>query len=98
MVEEEEELTERQKEIARLRAAEVFMRKENGDAVCGTCGYNYQMAKGDDTLPPLPGHFSTTTSDRLLTPLLLQGDLGAAMQSLPAPCARRQPELCTAGV
>lgn len=47
MVEEEKELTEREKEIARLRAAEVFMQKETGDAVCGTCGYTYQMAKGD---------------------------------------------------
>ena len=43
--EEERELTEKEKEIARLRAAEVFMRKENGDASCTVCGYKYKMVR-----------------------------------------------------
>lgn len=47
MAKDESEMTEREKEIARLRAAEVFMQKETGDATCGTCGYKYQMAKGE---------------------------------------------------
>jgi len=51
--EEERELTEKEKEIARLRAAEVFMRKENGDASCTVCGYKYKMATGAGmTAPP----------------------------------------------
>ena len=36
---EERELTEKQKEIARLRAAEKFMMKDTGDSVCTTCGF-----------------------------------------------------------
>mmetsp|Transcript_28457 Transcript_28457/g.87063 ORF Transcript_28457/g.87063 Transcript_28457/m.87063 type:complete len:127 (+) Transcript_28457:857-1237(+) len=53
MAKDESEMTEREKEIARLRAAEVFMQKETGDATCGTCGYKYQMAKGAGmTAPP----------------------------------------------
>merc|ERR1711935_1093603 len=51
--EEERELTEKEKEIARLRAAEVFMRKENGDASCTVCGYKYKMVTGAGmTAPP----------------------------------------------
>ena len=46
LVEEERELTEREKEIARLRAAEKFMMKNTGDAICQTCNYKYQMAEG----------------------------------------------------
>lgn len=46
LVEEERELTEREKEIARLRAAEKFMKKDTGDALCTACGYKYQMANG----------------------------------------------------
>ena len=46
LVEEERELTEREKEIARLRAAEKFMMKNTGDAICQTCSYKYQMAEG----------------------------------------------------
>ncbi len=41
--EEEKELTEKEKEIARLRAAEKFMRKETGNAICQTCSYIYKM-------------------------------------------------------
>lgn len=48
---EEEELTEQQKEIARLRAAEKFMKKDTGDAECRTCGYKYKMEFGDRTMP-----------------------------------------------
>ena len=43
---EERELTEKEKEIARLRAAEVFMQKSTGDAACTTCAYVYKMADG----------------------------------------------------
>ena len=39
-------LTEREKEIARLRAAEKFMKKDTGDALCTACGYKYQMVNG----------------------------------------------------
>ena len=39
-------MSEKEIEIARLRAAEKFMKKETGDAVCSTCGYTYEMAKG----------------------------------------------------
>merc|ERR1719221_2384383 len=49
--EEEEELTEQQKEIARLRAAEKFMKKDTGDAVCRTCGYSFKMEAGDGYIP-----------------------------------------------
>ena len=44
--EEERELTEKEKEIARLRAAEKFMMRDTGDATCQTCGYKYTMADG----------------------------------------------------
>jgi len=47
----EEELTEKQKEIERLRAAEKFMKRGTGDAVCRTCNYRYNFADGDGTLP-----------------------------------------------
>ena len=43
---EERELTEKEKEIARLRAAEVFMKKSTGNAQCTTCAYKYEMAEG----------------------------------------------------
>jgi len=43
---EEQELTEKQKEIARLRAAETFMLKDTGDAVCQTCSYKYNWEAG----------------------------------------------------
>ena len=46
LVVEERELTEKEKEIARLRAAEKFMKKDTGDALCTVCGYKYQMAEG----------------------------------------------------
>jgi len=48
---EERELTEKEKEIARLRAAEKFMKKDTGDAVCRTCGYTYKMEVGDRLMP-----------------------------------------------
>ena len=44
--EEEREMTEKEKEIARLRAAEKFMKKDTGDALCTACGYKFQMAEG----------------------------------------------------
>lgn len=45
------ELTEKQKEIARLKAAEKFMLKETGDATCRTCGYGYKMETGTRLIP-----------------------------------------------
>ena len=48
---EERELTEKEKEIARLRAAEKFMKKDTGDAVCRTCGYKYKWEEGAQGLP-----------------------------------------------
>merc|ERR1719331_2022833 len=51
MVVEEEELTEKQKEIARLRAAEKFMKKDTGDAVCRVCGYKFKMEEGERLVP-----------------------------------------------
>jgi len=38
------ELTERQKEIARLRAAEKFMEKETGECRCRVCDFVYDPA------------------------------------------------------
>ena len=52
LVEEEREMTEREKEIARLKAAEVFMTKETGNAKCSTCGYKFNWEKGAPGLPP----------------------------------------------
>ena len=49
--EEVPELTEKQKEIARLKAAEKFMLKETGDATCRTCGYAYKMETGTRLIP-----------------------------------------------
>lgn len=43
---EERELTEREKEIAALRAAEKFMLKDTGDATCKTCSYKYKWEVG----------------------------------------------------
>merc|ERR1712070_990557 len=44
-------LTEKEKEIARLRAAEKFMMKDTGDAECGTCGYKYRWEEGAPMVP-----------------------------------------------
>lgn len=49
---EERELTEKEKEIARLRAAEKFMKKDTGDALCKTCGYKYKWEEG--AMPMVP--------------------------------------------
>ena len=49
---EEKELTEREKEIARLKAAETFMKKPTGNAKCQTCGYVYNWQVGAPGLPP----------------------------------------------
>lgn len=46
-----EELTEKQKEIARLRAAEKFMKRDTGSATCRTCGYYFDYEKGDGYIP-----------------------------------------------
>jgi len=45
------ELTEKEKEIARLKAAEKFMLRDTGDAVCSTCDFKYKMETGDGTVP-----------------------------------------------
>jgi len=46
---EEVEMTEKQKEIARLRAAEKFMKKETGNAQCTVCSYKYFWKEEDPT-------------------------------------------------
>ena len=43
---EEEELSEKQKEIKRLRAAEKFIEKETGTHQCVICDFQYDPAKG----------------------------------------------------
>ena len=48
---EEVELTERQKEIARLKAAEKFMKKDTGDAQCTVCEFTYKMETGTRLIP-----------------------------------------------
>ena len=48
---EERELTEREKEIARLRAAEKFIQKATGNAKCNTCGYKYKWEEGAPGIP-----------------------------------------------
>ena len=48
---EERELTEKEKEIAALRAAEKFMLQDTGDAKCQTCGYTYKWEQGAAGLP-----------------------------------------------
>jgi len=52
IVEEERELTEKEKEIARLRAAEKFMKKDTGNAMCTVCSYTYKWEQG--AMPALP--------------------------------------------
>ena len=47
----EVELTERQKEIARLKAAEKFMKKDTGDATCRACNYVFKMDQGTRLIP-----------------------------------------------
>ena len=51
---EEEELTEKQKEIQRLRAAEVFLVKETGAFECRVCSYEYDEGKEGTTFKDLP--------------------------------------------
>ena len=41
------ELTEKQKEIMRLRAAEKFITRETGEYECRVCSYTYVPSKGD---------------------------------------------------
>ena len=48
---EERELTEKEKEIARLRAAEKFMMKDTGDATCRICNYQYKWENGAPGTP-----------------------------------------------
>ena len=40
------QLTERQKEIARLRAAEKFLEKDTGKFMCKVCEYQYDPEEG----------------------------------------------------
>ena len=54
MVDEEREMTDKEKEIARLRAAEKFMKKDTGNAMCQTCGYKYKWEEGvPGSVPPI---------------------------------------------
>ena len=48
---EERELTEKEKEIARLRAAEKFMMQDTGDAVCSVCNFKYNWEVGATGVP-----------------------------------------------
>lgn len=48
------ELTEKEKEIARLRAAETFMVKETGIFECRSCGFQYSEAEQGTTFAQLP--------------------------------------------
>jgi len=52
IVEEEREMTEKEKEIARLRAAEKFMMKDTGDAICTVCNFKYKWEEG--AMPAVP--------------------------------------------
>ena len=49
---EEKELSEKEKEIARLKAAEKFMMRDTGDAKCTVCNYMYRWEEGAP--PQLP--------------------------------------------
>mmetsp|Transcript_50412 Transcript_50412/g.131206 ORF Transcript_50412/g.131206 Transcript_50412/m.131206 type:complete len:192 (-) Transcript_50412:352-927(-) len=51
IVEEEREMTDQEKEIARLRAAEKFIQKETGNAKCTTCNYIYKWEEGASGVP-----------------------------------------------
>jgi len=51
VVEEEREMTEKEKEIARLRAAEKFMKKDTGNARCTVCSYTYKWEQGVSSGP-----------------------------------------------
>lgn len=57
--EQERELSEREKEIMRLRAAEKFMKQDTGNAICRTCGYMYKWEDGvpGQTPPKTPWEF-----------------------------------------
>lgn len=41
-----DELTEKQKEVARLRAAEKFIKEETGIYICNVCSYKYDPEVG----------------------------------------------------
>ena len=43
---EERELSDKEKEIARLRAAEKFMMRDTGDGQCQICSYTYKWEEG----------------------------------------------------
>jgi hypothetical protein len=47
-------LTDKQRDIQRLRDAEVFMTKDTGRFECRTCSYVYDPAKGDGLSTPPP--------------------------------------------
>ncbi len=82
VVEEEVELTEKQKEIERLRAAEKFMKKPTGNAVCTTCGYKYDVAKGAPGAP-------------VGTPFELLGESSWTCPNCKSPKAFFEPEMLT---
>ena len=48
------ELTEKEKEIARLRAAETFMVKETGIFECRSCGFEYREEEQGTAFAQLP--------------------------------------------
>jgi rubredoxin len=48
---EERELTDKEKEILRLKAAEKFIKQDTGNAVCRTCSYMYRMDEGAPGVP-----------------------------------------------
>ena len=63
-MEEERELTEKEKEIARLRAAEKFMKKDTGNAMCTVCSYTYKWEQGA-ALAPRPRGWMRWEQDQL---------------------------------
>ena len=54
---EEVELTERQKEIQRLKAAETFMEKETGALVCRVCDYRFDPESEGREWADVPSQF-----------------------------------------
>lgn len=50
-----DELTEKQKEIARLKAAEKFIQEETGVYICKVCSYKYEPEKGQPIAQIAPG-------------------------------------------
>lgn len=57
-----DELTEKQKEIARLRAAEKFIKEETGVFICNVCSYKYDPDVGQPIAQISVRHVLTNAS------------------------------------